>query len=86
MDVVLAGLNDTPSGSLLGLFLIACGEGTLGEEEFILLAWVLKSVLLEVSLRYLKKVQFDCCWPWMRLPSSAGLDLRSKRLRQALEH
>ena len=42
--------------------------------------WVLRSVMLAVILRYLKKFQFDRCWPWMRLPSSAGLDLRSLRL------
>ena len=37
IDVVLAGLNDTPSGSLLGLSSMAYGEGTLDEEELILL-------------------------------------------------
>ena len=57
MDVVLAGLNDTPSGRLLGLFLIAYGEGTLGEEEFILLAWVLRSVMQEDGL---SPVRFAC--------------------------
>ena len=36
MDVVLAGLNDIPSGRLLGLSLMAYGEGTLDEEELIL--------------------------------------------------
>ena len=33
----LAGLNDTPSGRLLGLSLITYGEGTLDEEELIFL-------------------------------------------------
>ena len=36
MDVVLAGLNDTPSGCLLGLSW-AYGKGIRGEEEYILL-------------------------------------------------
>ena len=37
MDVVLAALNDTPSGRRPGLSLMAYGEGTFDEEELILL-------------------------------------------------
>ena len=42
MDVVLAGLNNTPSGLLLGLTLMAYSEGTHEEEELILLGWGLE--------------------------------------------
>ena len=37
MDVVLAALNDTPSGRRLRLSLMAYGQGTIDEEELILL-------------------------------------------------
>ena len=37
MDVVLAGLNHAPSGRLLGLSLMAYGDGILDKEELILL-------------------------------------------------
>ena len=37
MDVVLAGLKHTLSGRLLGLSLMACGDGILDKEECILL-------------------------------------------------
>ena len=37
MDLVLAALNDTPSGRRLGLSLMAYSEGTFDEEELILL-------------------------------------------------
>ena len=73
MDVVLAGLNDTPSGRLLVL-------SPLTKKDKFCWVWVLRSVMLAVILRYLKKFQFDRCWPWMRLPSSVGLDLRGPRL------
>ena len=42
MDVVLAALNGTLSGRRLGLSLMAYGEGTLDEEELILLGLGLK--------------------------------------------
>ena len=42
MDVVLAGLNYTSAGCLLGLSLLAYDGGTLDEEDLILLALTLE--------------------------------------------
>ena len=64
--------------ALLAVFLCSPGlavRAPLTKKDRFCWVWVLRSVMLAVILRYLKKFQFDRCWPWMTLPSSAGLDL-----------
>ena len=85
MDVVLAGLNDTPSVCPLG-FSWAYGEGTFDEEEYILLSLGLELGDARSYFAQPQEIPVRPLLALMRLPSSTGLDLRSHRLRQSMEY